>query len=551
MDSTATEELDQSINRPIQQHPTPPTMITMAQQNQQHQHHPKRDESRRTVAFSSIPESITSASVTNNSSSSSAASKMPHSGLSALILAATSQLGPLAEGATQCSDDMSSIAQISHAGDGYTSSHDGEQGMRPSTPSSSQHQRSRTTSIGDEAEQEDDGRHHSFPEVLMTLLLDPNNGDIMTFLPDGKFFAMRSKEFAEQIMPQHFKVASFEEFLELVHDWGFTRIDDGSNDENTTVCSGIQVFRHPQFQRHSRSYMSMKYGQSPTEVRMAVIPPQARIELSLSEDSMVSSSLHQQQQQNSAEGSTGSNPKRRLSPSHLRRHSETSTTSQKQRTIGFELPDMPSQQGGSLMMANPSVAAAASAIMGRRGSMDSSGERLSMSRRASMESRSIALAITTEKLNLESTDTVSRRQSLQQQQQQQQPATNALHLKPLVDDGVERATRNIVGDAIESLLWDENHTRETFLKHEKALSTSTLPGVVPISKQLFSVAAAVAAAGPAETIHHTGHSNGHSSDAHAAAVPGIDVATQTQEVTDDKEATATTTTTAATAAATS
>jgi hypothetical protein len=56
----------------------------------------------------------------------------------------------------------------------------------------------------------------------------------------------------------------------------------------------------------------------------------------------------------------------------------------------------------------------------------------------------------------------------------------------LIDGAVEAATHTIVTDAIESLLFDESHTRETYQKHEKELSVSSLPGVVPISKQLFS-----------------------------------------------------------------
>lgn len=56
----------------------------------------------------------------------------------------------------------------------------------------------------------------------------------------------------------------------------------------------------------------------------------------------------------------------------------------------------------------------------------------------------------------------------------------------LVDGGVETATQNIVTDAIEALLFDESHTRETYNRHKKELSVSSLPGVVPISKQLFS-----------------------------------------------------------------
>lgn len=56
----------------------------------------------------------------------------------------------------------------------------------------------------------------------------------------------------------------------------------------------------------------------------------------------------------------------------------------------------------------------------------------------------------------------------------------------LVDGAVEKATHTIVTDAIETLLFDEGHTRETYRKHEKELSKSSLPGVIPISQQLFA-----------------------------------------------------------------
>jgi hypothetical protein len=57
---------------------------------------------------------------------------------------------------------------------------------------------------------------------------------------------------------------------------------------------------------------------------------------------------------------------------------------------------------------------------------------------------------------------------------------------PLVQQAVENATRTIVTDAIESLLRDEHHTKEIFHRHERALSQSSIPGIVPISKQLFA-----------------------------------------------------------------
>jgi len=88
--------------------------------------------------------------------------------------------------------------------------------------------------------------------------------------------------------------------------------------------------------------------------------------------------------------------------------------------------------------------------------------------------RSLAMAITTEKLNLKTADSP------------QDGNDNATASTPLIERAVESATCTIVTSAIETLLRDEGHTRETYLKHEKELSRSSIPGVVPISKQLFA-----------------------------------------------------------------
>jgi hypothetical protein len=56
---------------------------------------------------------------------------------------------------------------------------------------------------------------------------------------------------------------------------------------------------------------------------------------------------------------------------------------------------------------------------------------------------------------------------------------------PLVDEAVKKATQTIMTDAIETLLQDELHSIITYVKHERELSRSCLPGVVPLSKQLF------------------------------------------------------------------
>lgn len=53
---------------------------------------------------------------------------------------------------------------------------------------------------------------------------------------------------------------------------------------------------------------------------------------------------------------------------------------------------------------------------------------------------------------------------------------------------VDDATHSVVGAAIDALLWDEDHTRKTMLKHGELLSGASLPGVVPISHQILKSA---------------------------------------------------------------
>lgn len=328
-----------------------------------------------------------------------------HSGLTALLQAASSQLVDLAEAAAaRCQE-----AKIASRGDetGYSGDDSGssDAGERLETPSN-------TPRMLPEA----DSRRQSFPEVLMTLLMDPNNANVITFLPDNNYFAIRTMEFSENILSHHFTVTSFEDFLELMRDWGFTRID-------TQHTAGIEVFRHIHFKKGDwKRCAEMKMGEATSSLQMQrlALSERVRSDFSGSDDSMQATS------------------KRRLSPSYARRESEATTNSQKQRKDRIEEP--PSQPPAAIDLENLK----------------------------SDEVRNLAQAITSQKLSLRPDD------------EQGKPAT------PLVDKAVENATRAIFTDAVESLLRDEHHSRETYLRHEKELGTSALPGVIPISKQLFS-----------------------------------------------------------------
>jgi hypothetical protein len=344
------------------------------------------------------------------------------SGLSALIQAATSQLGQLTDLASDPrhrGGDRQFYTISSKHEDGASS--DG--GERLDAPT-------RTPTMIPER----DHRKQSFPELLMTLAMDPVNINVITFLPDGKFFVVRSKEFSEEIMVNYFDITTFEDFLELSHNWGFSRILQNLN------CTDIEVFRHPQFVKGEWDKCgNIKVGASPTELRVSALPDRARIEYTLSDDS-------------AASGSSAVS-KRRLSPGFLARcESESSGTSQKQRIKDNhdESPQLALQISES--------------------KVDSEAEDM-CSRSRTDDVRSIALAITTEKLNLKC---------------DAERKDDEENCTPLIERAVESATHTIVTDAIESLLRDECHTKETYLKHEKELSRSSLPGVVPLSKQLFS-----------------------------------------------------------------
>jgi hypothetical protein len=336
------------------------------------------------------------------------------SGLSALIQAATSQLSVLADESMRASplSRTRRVDVVTHSDD--TGSSDGGEHME-------------THTLTPTIVPEPDPRKQSFPEILMTLSLEPANIDIIAFLPDDKFFAIRTEEFTEEFLVQSFAVATFIEFLDLLEDWGFSRIlKDGE------TCSSIEVFRHPHFIRGDWKRCSrIKFGESPTEARVSALPERARIEYTMSDDST-----------NSAAQS-----KRRLSPGFIsRRDSESSGISQKQKV------------DSDLNRKDSTETEAAESLP--------HGYYTQVCRTDDL--RSIALSITADKLHIKG-GTESEKEEV-----------------ALIDRAVESATHTIVTDAIETLLRDEGHTKETYLKHEKELSRSSLPGVVSISTQLFS-----------------------------------------------------------------
>lgn len=399
-----------------------------------------------------------------------------YSGLSALIQAATSQLSDLAETSSPeintpegsppfRSNPTTPTLEGAHFYlDGTSSWHRNGVGAATVTPV--------LTSF--EGERLGISAKLLFPEVLMLLLKNPLNEDIVTFLPDGKYFAVRRLDFAKKLLRKHFELIAFEAFLEEARGWGFVRVNgntdgnrNGTSNTNNGDCNesckhnssttndDIYVFRHPHFEKNQPINMGKMRCRSKAKTRIAL-------------------------KQNA--NNEVNNFKRQLPQS----------------TDNIDFQDnrqrLRIESNSSSVDADPFVLSGISC-----------DQPVQLRRRSSLELRGVAQAITASKLQLKSSkaiireedsdnqdspilydadDTVYPRNGLDHTSHKQERRQSTA--SSLVDGGVETATQNIVTDAIEALLFDEGHTRETYNRHEKELSISSLPGVVPISKQLFS-----------------------------------------------------------------
>jgi len=93
------------------------------------------------------------------------------------------------------------------------------------------------------------------PEVLMHLLLDPENYSAMHFLSNGDAFVICNvKEFLKSLrMKKYFRLTNFGSFIGKLQRWGFTHTSEGLDPE-------LHVFRHPLFRKDDpESLKKMKY----------------------------------------------------------------------------------------------------------------------------------------------------------------------------------------------------------------------------------------------------------------------------------------------------
>ena len=328
-------------------------------------------------------------------------------GLSALLSAVTLQLNDSSEKEKASSKTSKSAAKENH---------------RETVTETKKEPTKTTPTMVPEA-----AKHLPLAESLMTLLLDDRNADILTFLPNGMYFAIRTQEFTLCLLKQYFAVDTFEDFLKELRLYGFTRIE--------TDQEGIEVFRHRLFRKGDMKLCEQLIGEAEERKKNGKSSP---CQVGQHEGSLDDLSVDR-----------SDGYKRRLSPAHAAKVTSSQPTSRKARTL-----DNAKQTKEVATTMTPSAPEIPSPV--------------EILRSASEEDyQSAARIIASEKLSLNGQGHDSSAQQLEQQ-------------------AVVDTTRSIVTDAIETLLRDEDHTRKTFRKHERALSQSALPGVVPISKQLFS-----------------------------------------------------------------
>lgn len=385
-----------------------------------------------------------------------AAHRPSHSGLSALLSAVTLQLS---ESKDESKNDPSPSS--THAHNPYTPRHNDE--SNPSSFVVVDNKKKPNSTTPTMMPERHNVANPSFPHTLMTLLIDPDNHNIITFLPDGKYFALRADTFSSTLMERYFGIDRWESFLEKLSSWGFERI--------ATNIDGVEVFRHPMFAKGDWKRCG-DIQEGPNHSQPAA--------LSLSRPNSSSSAGYDDPTKSgerlslatTTNNTNNESFKRRLSPAHAEK--VTATTS-KARIQSTEDEEMSQSNSNTTTNTNPlhhhhhPKNDGSSSLPTTTTTSSSSDRPSSAGRRRRLSSddcRSLAVTIATEKLKLE-------------------PEDKEAHHMPLVSQGVFGATHTIVTDAIETLLRDEDHTRETFQKHADELSKSSLPGLVPISKQLF------------------------------------------------------------------
>jgi HSF-type DNA-binding len=346
----------------------------------------------------------------NSMPSSPESTQPPCSGLSALIHAATSQLEYLAE-----------VASTQ-----FIQSDDVEETQ--STQEFTLNQRQETVSPMDDPA--------SFPVQLMNLCCrQPEYQNTITFLPNGKFFAIRQSLFLQEQLLDSLQsceedINTFADFVSHLQEWGFRRMDATQNGGSNVLLPEVLVFRHAQF-------IEGDYVQC----RQIVRGENAKV----------------------ANTSTMQASKRRLSPGFLQEQDHENGGSKVQ--VVVDRSNACSTTTDAIVPTSERIVSSAS------GESDTTGETscpdAPLPPPNKEELRTMASSIAAEKMKL---------------------SNNSSNDSSLIETAVTSCTYEIVTSAIECLLRDKTHSQVIYQKHEEELSRSSLPGLVPVCKHLFAAA---------------------------------------------------------------
>lgn len=93
----------------------------------------------------------------------------------------------------------------------------------------------------DELHKENSKRPKKFPQKLLDILLDGDNENAISWLPDGRAFSICDrKKLSIIVLPKYFKKSKYASFTRRLNRWGFTSFTRGA---------GTCIYYHKMFQR--------------------------------------------------------------------------------------------------------------------------------------------------------------------------------------------------------------------------------------------------------------------------------------------------------------
>jgi len=173
------------------------------------------------------------------------------SGLDLLLGAidSTTQLSPFTGPLSRPTRSASDATQVSSSTVEECSSSDNDEASAHSTPAKV----SQAMSVKSEKASK---RSKTFPEILREILSNPDYTSIVSWLPNGIYFAINDPaEFSSVILPKYFRRVIFRSFIRKLNRWGFRSV-------KRSVSGFESTFEHKLFTRDEPELTSKMYCKS-------------------------------------------------------------------------------------------------------------------------------------------------------------------------------------------------------------------------------------------------------------------------------------------------